>query len=1151
MRYFLPVSTIFKRHIMKQIGKLFLLCILIGVGSLAFADKTGQITLNQGGDTDYQIVVANQPTSIDKMAVDELREFLKKSTGADFKVFQGSPASAADLQHRIFVGLSPAAIKVLGSDLSAELKDQEHIVKNSGNDIFLFGKGEYGNLYAVYSFLENQVGCRWYTAYGDMKIPFHSTLKLDSFDYKRGFAFPIRSVMNWFYKIRPVCDLFFYRNFQNQLLINKSSLPGLKPVYNEILPGVHTSFAYMPPGGPILPGNNPPPSWLKDKSFFSTNPDFYSMDENGKRVNNRQLCFGNPDLRRKLTEHIEKRLNEFGGKGIVSIDANDNGDKFCCCDGCKKLESKYKTPGGPLMDYLIEVCNYLKEKYPEAYIKTLAYRKGQTETPPAGIAGLPENLIVIFAPIEDNILAALSHTSNADTYNNLKKWCAISKHVWVWYYTNPYTSDNSVPPPPFANLERLVEDIKLIKEAGVEGTYFEHDASVALSVNFSELQTWLMLKLFQDPARDAASLIKEFTDYYYGTAATLMRQYISELESYRKELLAAQNIWKYCPQMSQYTYLNPENILKWEKMFDEMEKLAEKDTDRQFHVRLARMSLDVSAVANEKKLKGRYPEMKSSPAEIENRLKATYQKMLEQRMPGYKGDIFQWLEQTKLQPKPLPPQFDKIQPELLCQVNPNFPNKLHESILVKDPDAAWGTANFEKNDKKPFSIGFYDNLTKKSGISKSITESEISPDIYTFYKLGKITLTPNCRIWGGNWLIVVNLGHLYSIDEPSAEYDAYISLKFEGTAYSAASKNKQNQVLCDRVVLIKKLSSDALASGALDVQPSTPLPQEFKDIPAAQLRQINPNSPVRLPEKMLVKDNNAAWGEANFELSDKKLFRIGFYDNQSKKSGISKSINESEIHPDTYKFYRLGNIKLSPSCIIWGGSWLISVNLNHLYSKSEPDTEYEAYVSLKFEGPAYSTISKDKPNRVLCDRVVLIKKLSAAALASGALDVQPSIPLPQEFKDIPVTQLLQIKPDFPVALPEKLMVKDSDAAWGKANFEKNDQKPYRIGFYDYHAKKSGITKSINESEIAPDTYKFYKLGKIKLTPSCRIWGGRWEILVNLTHLYSISEPDTEYDAYISLKFEGPAYSAASKDKPNQVLCDRVLLIKKVQTESHN
>lgn len=797
MVFFLSAGSVLKRAFVKKIKQMSFFCMLAGYSSLASAGGAGQITLSQNAKTDYQIIMVPQAGPIDKLAVDELKEFLKRATGADFKVIANSSENTA--APRIFVGLSPVVIKLLGNNPDAELKDQEHVVKSLNNDIFLFGKGEYGNLYAVYSFLENQLGCRWYTAYGDMLIPSHSALKLEPFDYKRGFAFQIRSMMNSFYKNRTDCNLFLYRNFQNQII--NSTQPGLKSAYRDIPPGVHTSFSYLPPGGPIAPGTNAPVSWLKDKKFFDTNPEFFSMDKDGKRVNSRQLCFSNPALRRKLTEHIEKRLDEFNGKGIITLDANDVGEAFCYCDGCKALTGKYKTNGGPLFDYLLELCGYIKKKYPEAFVKTLAYRKLQTEVPPSGIDSLPENMIIIFAPIDDNFLDAMS----PGTCSNLKKWCSLSKHVWVWYYPNPYMQQHPLKLlPPFANLERLAADIKIFKQIGVGGTYFEHDSGVAQSANFSDLQTWMMLKLFQNPDQDAAGLIKEFTDFYYGNAAGLMRQYISELESCRKDLVKAKTSWRWNTTMGQYTFITTENIIKWEKMFDEMEKLTEKTPEQQFHVKLARMSVDVSAILNMKKITDKYPDVKTSFSNTEYRFRESYRQMMTKRMPGQQADISAWIEQIKQQPKPLPAPFDKMT-DSLQQVNPNVPNALPASACVKDSDAAWGIANSEKTDKKPFLLNFYNHQTKKFGISKSINESEISPDVYKFYKLGKIILTPSCSIFSGGQLISINLGHCYSPDEPSAEYEAYVSLKFEGPAYSiAAGKDKPNQVLCDRVVLIKK-----------------------------------------------------------------------------------------------------------------------------------------------------------------------------------------------------------------------------------------------------------------------------------------------------------------------------------------------------------
>ena len=126
-------------------------------------------------------------------------------------------------------------------------------------------------------------------------------------------------------------------------------------------------------------------------------------------------------------------------------------------------------------------------------------------------------------------------------------------------------------------------------------------------------------------------------------------------------------------------------------------------------------------------------------------------------------------------------------------------------------DAAWGMATYADANTKPYTIGFYD-VINKTNIVKKITEAEITkyPDVYNFYNLGEIPLYPSCLIYGvgkdnKGWPINIQLGHLFSVDEPNAKYDAWVSLKFEGPAYSENTKTKPNRVLCDRVVLVKKI----------------------------------------------------------------------------------------------------------------------------------------------------------------------------------------------------------------------------------------------------------------------------------------------------------------------------------------------------------
>ena len=66
---------------------------------------------------------------------------------------------------------------------SASLEDEQWIVKCFGGDVVLLGGGTRGTLYAVYHFLEDVCGVRWWGD-DDEDVPSTGTLDLKPFDMK-------------------------------------------------------------------------------------------------------------------------------------------------------------------------------------------------------------------------------------------------------------------------------------------------------------------------------------------------------------------------------------------------------------------------------------------------------------------------------------------------------------------------------------------------------------------------------------------------------------------------------------------------------------------------------------------------------------------------------------------------------------------------------------------------------------------------------------------------------------------------------------------------------------------------------------------------------------------------------------------------------
>ena len=138
------------------------------------------LTLAQDGSTEYTIVVGNDAIEPEKHGGQELGRFLQQVTGACFPTH----SDVADIDNpKIFVGPS-AALGKTAPHVSLEGIGKEGIVITThGRDLILAGGRPRGTLYAVYAFLEDHVGCRWYSP-SVSRIPSSPTLSVEPINYR-------------------------------------------------------------------------------------------------------------------------------------------------------------------------------------------------------------------------------------------------------------------------------------------------------------------------------------------------------------------------------------------------------------------------------------------------------------------------------------------------------------------------------------------------------------------------------------------------------------------------------------------------------------------------------------------------------------------------------------------------------------------------------------------------------------------------------------------------------------------------------------------------------------------------------------------------------------------------------------------------------
>ena len=771
------------------------------------------ITLAEAGEARYQIVASPDPDGIEGYAAKTLAGYLKEMTGAEFPVV--APDEFMADRPAIFVGLSEPARRLLEDDPLSDLADQEHVARSVGRDILLYGKGHRACLDATMDFLESSLGWRWYSPFEKPVAPKRATLTLKPFSRKRGFDFVSRQMAVRFdgdFHLQHGVNM----GLETKLLNRGEPVPGRLRSWLPNENFVHTSFAYIPPTPKDKYANGFP--WVEKRNYFETNPEFFSVGESGKRVPNLQLCFSNRGLRDELTRQVRRQIERSGPRQIVTIDAADRPGRFCHCDDCVALEQRHRTPGGPLFDYLIELCDTLKREHPETRVKTLAYRRSQTQIPPRlpEGRGLPDNLIIDFAPIEDCYFADWTHPDPniQETFRHLKDWAAIAApgNLWTWMYPNPWGSGHEMP---VGNVGRVVTNLRLMHEAGVRGIFLDHNGINSRS-GWSELQAFLALKLARDIDADADALIAEFTDHAFGPAAPRMRQYLAELEAARKAMTPLPPGVTYKSRNLDdrtFPYLTPANLHRWQAWFDEMETATAKLPRERGNVRSQRRELDLATLWKWFDLRAAWPGIYTDHHRVAERiLAANRAKSAAGLAPAWKlGEELVARSDTLIDAggeKPLPAEFDGIPRDRIRTFLPRNNVRGGKKRSVKDPAAAFGTAAVVDQPGEPFRCGFCEWKSRTPSVvargpELTIPGDRITPDEYRLHPLGEIDLnTDDSLIWfGRSWATNIEIGsQLYFPGEPN-RWQAWVSLKFTGPRYGGKGEDK---VLCDRVILVRQ-----------------------------------------------------------------------------------------------------------------------------------------------------------------------------------------------------------------------------------------------------------------------------------------------------------------------------------------------------------
>ena len=744
----------------------------------------------RSGETDYVIVVGENGV-YDQFAAAEFTGIMRKSTGASFKIVSAGDPEAASPKKRVFIGDSRLTRRLLGEKTVSGLKNQESLVTYRGSDIFIVGGGRHGTPYGVYLFLEKELGYRCFTPLpGGERIPKHENLTASGKELRERPAFDLLRLAYMMFLYDKNGPKYQYRNrgdVRYKCVSGEVTLDGIANSDFPLLDTGHGFNLYI-----TTDRTKSYYKWDESKDYFQTSPDFFSLDRNGKRTKRGQLCFSNPQLRQELTKRIIERGKRRGGRGILTIGANDWPGSFCHCEKCRKLEEKYGCTGGPLYDYILEACPKVAKALPDIRISTLAYRKAQSEYPPKNVDRMPDNWICDFAPVDDDQGQALDGERNQGTLKNLRDWSRLTSHITYWYYI----CINSAP---FGPVERLSRDMKLMHESGVRGV----GVCGLGSPGMYPMQEYLLFRLMIDPYQDVWALVAEYNEHHYGEVQSEMTRYVRELDEVWREPKTFVGLDSPGKEILSFT---PARLIRWQKMFDSLEKRLSGKSHELRNLSRARWDVDMLTLSHYRRILETFPDCGIAPEQVIERMREVD---LPKRWNHYK--LRKRAETAyltcKAMSKPLPSPLDKLPDGQVTQL-PQC-GGIHS---VKDADAACGEAKtqpfrddqMEKRGKK---IGFdiYDKATKRTLKHGEIDASKCAPGKYELYLVTKTIIARGGLIAFDSWWgIQDSLAPYYPAGDEFREFEIWASLKFVGPSFGIETEDRKDRMFCDRIFLVDR-----------------------------------------------------------------------------------------------------------------------------------------------------------------------------------------------------------------------------------------------------------------------------------------------------------------------------------------------------------
>lgn len=530
--------------------------LLLAVAQFCCGCALAQVPIVRDGKSAATIVIAKNSDVEIEIAVSELKDFVKRSTGAELPVKTENDAVEGNV---ILLGAS-GATRALGID-ETKLPPEGFVIKTFPGKVAIVGNREkrlnekvtqkvYGTLWGVYRFLEDEVGCRFYFPGLGTIVPEKKDLAT-SLNIEDAPKFPIRQVHpprhSWDEKMaeRLAIGPEYDRQDLDIMAGRAKNTAGCKNYFRYRFANAH---------GNVFP-NHSTSHW--GDLYHKTHPEYFAMRDDGSRYmlppdpkskgyrTKHWHCYLDYSSEAALKQMIDDHVAWYEKKEPEKIKVWQSVHKSRCPndfyipltpnDGlflsrsprAKELialgtEEHWGRASEYVEWFRRNFAQAMHEKYPHLQVWALAY--SSYTYPPTTIKDYPPNYHVMLA-----VMPGLGNLKQRDQMEHwlgvARRWHALTRtplHYWQ------YSCWPAVPDPVFSapSIQQWYRELGAISL----GMFLNGPRAIKGVIGHDHLNHYLAARLMWNPDLDIDAELEDYCVNMYEAAAPEMHDFFKTVQ---------------------------------------------------------------------------------------------------------------------------------------------------------------------------------------------------------------------------------------------------------------------------------------------------------------------------------------------------------------------------------------------------------------------------------------------------------------------------------------------------------------------------------------------------------------------------------------------------------------------------------------------